>query len=221
MKKLFLIQVILFIILITNSAFSVTKNLDGKLGTGYATDPEKFGWQLNFAFLTELDPFFAAGFEPGIYWVTWDRKVGTENVGTSVEADVKADTDAYVIPLLADAQVRLPNLKDRIFVEPYVTLGLGYSIMFFNYSQPEYEKSPGNVVPAESKTKFFHGLTWQAMFGISYDPGPSSKIEFLAEVGYRYAKLKRDNLEVDMSGFIFNIGVRYPFGEAAPPVNTL
>ncbi len=215
MRKLFLIQVLLFVLLIANSGFSAPKSLDGKLGTGYATDPEKFGWQLNFAYMTELDPFFSIGFEPGIYWTTWDRKVGRETVG-GVEADVKADTNAYVIPFLLDAQIRLPNMKQKIIVEPYITLGLGYSMMLLNYSQPEYESSPGVVVPSESKTKFFHGLTWQAMFGMSYNPGPSSKIEFLAEVGYRYAKLERDNLEIDISGLIINIGVRYPFGETAP-----
>ena len=83
--------------------------------------------------------------------------------------------------------------------------------MILDYSQPEYESSTGATVPSENKTKLFHGLTWQVMFGASYDPGPDSKIEFLAEVGYRGAKLKKDNLEVDMSGFVINLGVRYPF----------
>jgi len=218
MKKNIIISFvsIISLLFITAGAFAENKCLDGKLGTGYATDPEKFGWQLNFAFLTVLDPFFAIGFEPGIYWANWNRKIGREQVSASLEADVKADTNAYMIPFLGDAQIRLPNLKEKLHMLPYATFGLGYSVMILKYSQPSYVNTSGQDVSAENKTKLFHGLTWQVMAGVAYDPGPSSKIEFLAEFGYRGSKLKQDNLEVDMSGFIINIGVRYPFGGAAP-----
>lgn len=201
----------------SENVYAENKSLDGKLGTSYASDPEKFGFQLNFAYLTVLDPFFAIGFEPGIYWASWERKVGRQQVGSTgtVEADLKADTNAYMIPCLADAQVRLPNLREKFNVLPYITFGLGYSIMILDYSQPEYTNTSGVSVAAENDTKLFHGLTWQIMAGIAYDPSPSSKIEFIGEIGYRGAKLKHNDLEINMSGWVFNIGIRYPFGGAA------
>lgn len=186
------------------------KSLDGKIGTAYATDAEKFGWQLNFAFLTELDPYFAIGFEPGIYWIKWERKIGTTQQGT-LNADVKADTNAYMIPLIGVAQIRLPNLRNKMYVQPYCNIGIGYSFMILNYTQPEYVAASGATVPSESKTKFYHGLTEQLMFGASFQP-PESKIEFLFELGYRWAKLQKGDIEIDMSGFVFNLGVKYPFG---------
>jgi opacity protein-like surface antigen len=210
MKKLALILTILIIIMMSANAFPYAKTMDGKIGTGYASDPEKFGWQLNFAWLADLDPFFALGFEPGFYWATWEKKVSSVEVG-EVGANVKADSDAYIIPVLADAQIRLPNLQNRLHVIPYVTLGLGYSFMILHYTTSETATHD-----SESKTKFFHGFTWQLMLGMAYSPGQSSKIDFIAEVGYRGAKLSKGNLEIDMSGIVFNIGVRYPLGESEP-----
>lgn len=218
MKKISLITAV-FMIILTSYASAATKCLDGKLGTAYATDPEKFGWQLNFAYLNELDPFFALGFEPGIYWIQWERTVGREQQGTTIEADVKADTNAYVIPVIVDAQIRLSNLENKLHVKPYITIGLGYSIMILDYSQPGYtDNSSGTpvLVPSEENTKLFHGLTWQLLAGASYDPGPESRIEFLVELGYRGAKLQKGDLEVDMSGFMFNIGIRFPFDGVEP-----
>jgi hypothetical protein len=208
MKKHIIIFCIILSALISTNAFSYPKSLDGKIGAGYASEPDKFGWQLNFAFLNDLDPFFALGFEPGFYWARWNRKISSSEVG-NVPADIKADSDAYIFPAIVDAQVRLPNLKSKIYVEPYVTLGLGYSFMILDYTIPAYQSNS-----SEHNTKFFHGFTWQLMFGMSYDPGYSSKLKFIAELGYRGAKLKKGNLEIDMSGAILNIGIRYPFGES-------
>jgi hypothetical protein len=199
--KLIVFTLTFSLILISTDVFSYPRSLDGKIGTGYASDPEKFGWQLNFAYLADLDPFFALGFEPGFYWARWNRKINSKEVG-DVPANVKADSNAYIFPALADAQIRLPNLKSRLHVEPYVTLGLGYSFMILNYTTPEYAStSGGETVSSENKTKFFHGFTWQLLLGMAYDPGPSSKIKFIAELGYRGAK-------------ILNIGIRYPLGQS-------
>ncbi|MFH0975378.1 MAG: outer membrane beta-barrel protein [Spirochaetota bacterium] len=215
MKKLALILIIPIIIIMSASAFPYAKTMDGKIGTGYASDPEKFGWQLNFAWLADLDPFFALGFEPGFYWATWEKKVSSVEVG-EVGANVKADSDAYIIPVLADAQIRFPNLQSRLHVIPYLTLGLGYSFMILHYATPEYDDSGGQHHDSDTQTKFFHGFTWQLMLGMAYDPGQSSKIKFIAEVGYRGAKLSKGNLEIDMSGVVLNIGVKYPLGESEP-----
>ena len=205
MKKIISISMILFSLFITANAFPYAKTMDGKIGTSYASDPDKFGWQLNFMWLADLDPYFALGFEPGIYWARWERELSSEEIGGSVSANKKADSDAYMIPVLADAQIRLPNLERKLNIIPYATLGLGYSFMILHYTLPE--NSSGD---SETKTRFFHGLTWQLMFGMSYNPG--TKIRFIAEAGYRGAKLSRDNLEVDMSGLVINIGVKYPIG---------
>ena len=207
------LSLFVFTIMLSTNAFSYNKSIDGKIGTGYASDPEQFGWQLNFAYFADLDPFFALGFEPGIYWAHWDKTVGSVNIGESVPAEVKADTNAYIIPILADAQIRLPNLESKLYVIPYATLGIGYSMMILDYSIPSHME--GSVpVDSKNKTKFFGGLTWQVMFGASYDPGSSSKIKFLVEIGYRGAQLYNGNLQVDMSGFVFNIGVKYPLGNS-------
>jgi hypothetical protein len=211
MKKILIIPFVILSIFISTNAFPYAKTLDGKLGTGYASEPEKFGWQLNFMWLADLDPFFGLGFEPGIYWAKWERKISSKEEG-NVPANVKADSNAYIIPVLADAQIRLPNLQSKIYVIPYVTLGLGYSLMILHYTIPEYSGSESS----ETKTKLFHGLTWQLMFGMSYDPGSSSKIRFIAEAGYRSAQLSKGNLEIDMSGIVINIGVRYPLGYSEP-----
>ncbi len=211
MKKFLIIHLVILTVFISANAFAYAKTLDGKLGTGYAQDPDKFGWQLNFMWLADLDPFFALGFEPGIYWAKWERKISNKEVG-DVPANVKADTNAYMIPVLADAQIRLPNLQNKIHMIPYLTVGIGYSFMILRYTMPEYNGSESS----ETKTKFFHGLTWQVMLGMSYDPGHSSKIRFIAEAGYRSAKLSKGNLEIDMSGLVINIGVKYPLGYSEP-----
>lgn len=214
MKKIIYISFILLTIFISTNAFPYAKTLDGKLGTGYAQDPEKFGWQLNFLWLADLDPFFALGFEPGIYWARWERKLSSEEVG-EVSANVKADSNAYIIPVLAAAQIRLPNMESKFHIIPYLTLGLGYSFMILHYTIPDH-----GTESSETKTKLFHGLTWQLILGMSYNPGHSSKIRFIAETGYRSAKLSKGNLEIDMSGIVINIGVKYPLGFSEPEKTT-
>ncbi|MDY6933834.1 MAG: outer membrane beta-barrel protein [Spirochaetota bacterium] len=216
-----IIIVISFSVINTSLVKAAGRTFDGKIGTAYATDPEKFGLQLNFAYFADLDPYFVAGIEPGIYWIKWDRKVGTRPQG-EYTADVKADTNAYLFPILLDAQIRLPNLKKKTFVLPYFTIGLGYSLMIYNYEQPTYTDSvTGVTVIAEDKTKFYSGFTWHFLAGATVKPGSESSIEFLAELGYRGAKLKKGNLEVDMSGFLLNIGVRYPFGKSRSRNNVI
>ncbi len=214
MKKRVLFITILFVSVFLPFSHAAGSCLDGKIGTSYATDAEKFGLQLNFAFFNELDPYFVIGVEPGIYWLKWDRKVDTKKQGL-ITADVKSDTNIYMIPVLADAQIRLPNLKEKINFLPHLTIGLGYSIMIYDSNQPEYvDYSTGTPVTkrAEEKTKLYSGFTWQMLAGGTFKPGQESKVEFLFELGYRGAKLKKGSLEVDMSGFIINFGVRYPFG---------
>jgi opacity protein-like surface antigen len=213
MKKVMIMIVSIYLLIFCSAAKAVENSYEYKLGTAYTTDPDKWGLQLNFVYYYEYDPYIVLGLEPGVYWLNWEKKVGEEQQGTGVTADVKADSNAYMFPLMANGQIRLPNLRNKLYFLPHITLGLGYSFMIYNYKQPEYIDSvSGLSIDAQNKTKLYTGLTWQILVGGTFKPGPESAFGFLLEAGYRGSKLKKGNLEVDMSSYMINIGVRYPFG---------
>lgn len=213
MKKLYCIVLILIMVYSAAEVFAADTGLDGKLGTSYATDPAKFGMDLSLQYNWLLDPFFVMGVESGLYWVQWSRKVGEDEVTPALSGDLKADTNAFYIPIMLDAQVRLPNLRKKLVIAPYITIGIGYPVMITRFSQPAYTDENSVDHPEENKTKFFSGFAWQIVAGAGYKPSDQSKVEFLGEFGYRNAQLKNeDNIEIDMSGFMIRIGVRYPFG---------
>ena len=199
-KHIIALLIISFIFDISAADKSV---VDGKIGTSYAKDPEKFGLQLNFSYYRELDPYFALGIDPSFYWIRWRQRLDGITTESGIDGSKVKDTDAYMFPILGSAQIRLVNLKEKLHgVLPYFNIGLGYSPMLLTY-----ENSSG-----KSKADFFGGFTWQLVFGASFSPAKESKIEFLADAGYRSAKLKNsDDIEIDMSGFVFNAGIRYPF----------
>ena len=210
MKRMCVLFTVLAFSFAALPAPAVERDVQGKLGTGYSSDPAKFGLDLNFQYNWVLDPYFAVGLDSGLYWIRWDRKIGTENVG--VDVDVKADSNVYMIPVIADAQIRFPVLRDYILVTPYATIGMGYSFMLMTYSQPDFQDSvTGKNYDKERKYKFFTGLTWQLLAGAGYQ-FKNSKVEFFAEAGYRSAKLKSGDLELDMSGLVMRIGAKYPLG---------
>ncbi len=212
MKKIILIIISIYLLIFCQAAGAVENSYEYKIGTAYATDPNKWGVQLEFDYYYEFDPYIVVSLEPGIYWLNWERKVGTEEQG-EVTADVKADSNAYMIPLMINGQIRLPNLRNKIYFLPHITLGLGYSFMIYNYKQPEYIDSvSGNTIDSQNDTKLYHGLTWQFLVGGTFKPGQESNIGFVIETGYRWAKVQKGTLEIDMSSYIINIGVRYPFG---------
>lgn len=206
-----LFAALLAILLSAAPLSAVERDIQGKIGTGYASDPAKFGLDLNFQYNWVLDPYFAVGFDSGLYWIRWDQKIGEKNVPPTV--DVKADSNAYMVPVIADAQIRLPVLKDKIYLTPYATIGLGYSFMLLTYSQPTFtDSATGESYDKEQIYKFFSGLTWQLLGGAGYQ-FRNSRVEFFGEAGYRNAKLKSGDLELDMTGFVFRLGARYPLGE--------
>jgi len=210
MKKM-TICFILLLVMAAAPLLAVEKEIQGRIGTGYATDPSRFGLDLAFQHTWKLDPYFVMGPEVGFFWIQWDRKIGTETVGAAT-VDVKADTNSYVIPAFMNAQLRLPVMKKYIYVEPFLTVGLGWGFMILHYSQPEFtDAATGKNYEDEKVTKFFHGFSWQLIFGAAFQP-EGSKVGFLGELGYRGMKLEYDNNEVDMSGFMVRLGVRYPFG---------
>lgn len=212
MKRVCLMMFMLLVLIAGTDVFAVDKDIQGKVGTGYATDPAKFGLDVAFQYNWILDPYFTAGPEVGFYWIYWSRKIGTEDVGSAVLADVKADTNSYDVPVFMNATLRLPNLKKALYVTPYATLGLGYSFMMLHYSQPSFhDENTGRDFEKDSVTKFFTGFTWQLVAGAGFQP-EGSKVEFMGEVGFRNAILKSGNLELDMSGFTIRVGVKYPLG---------
>jgi len=215
MKRTLIILVLLALAFSALPALAVERDIQGKLGTGYSSDPAKFGLDLNFQYNWVLDPYFVIGLDSGLYWIRWERKIGTEGLGagnTAPFVDVKADSNVYMFPVIADAQIRLPVLKDYIFVTPYATIGFGYSFMLLTYSQPDFtDSNTGESYEKERKYKFFTGLAYQLLAGAGYQ-FKNSKVEFFAEAGYRSAKLKSGDLELDMSGLVMRLGAKYPLG---------
>jgi hypothetical protein len=198
-----------FISIFSSASFSAEKSFDGKIGGGYAFDPEHFGLNIEATYLWNLDPYFAAGLQTGLFWVKWEETRGKTNIGAT-PTEVKATTNAYTIPFLAIAQLRLPNVKEKLNILPYISIGLGYSAMYIAYSDPSYTDSLGNPHPSEKEKKLFGGFTWETVVGAAYSPA-GSKIDFLFETGYVGSKLSHGTSSVNMSRYIANIGVRFAF----------
>jgi hypothetical protein len=205
----YLITLLMSIILAgSSSAFAAEKNFDGKLGGGYAIYPEHLGLNLELSQLWVLDPYFAAGVQSGLFWVKWEEVRGTKTIG-GTKQDLKARTNAYVIPALGIFQLRLPNIREKFSILPYLNIGLGASMMYVSYSDPSYTDDSGYHAK-QSENKMFGGYTWETVVGAAYSP-TGSKIDFLAEVGYVGSHLYHGNEDFNLSRMIFNIGVRIPF----------
>ncbi|HPS57295.1 MAG TPA: hypothetical protein PK514_04255 [Spirochaetota bacterium] len=169
----------------------------GKIGTGYASDPGMFGLDLSFNYVYNLDPYFVFGLEADFFWVSWENKLGDVTAGGGTNASLKAETNMYTFPVFANAQVRLPFLRDKIFFEPFITVGLGYSFMILDYSSD-----------VEDGTDFFSGFAWQVIFTAAYRLPRGSAVDFLLDLGYRGMEPEKDNVEIDMSGPVIRLGVR-------------
>jgi hypothetical protein len=210
MKKIIVFLSFFIVMGFFSSLIAMEKGLDGKIGTSYAIDPEKFGLNFAFDYYAVPDPYLAVGFETGLYWLKWERVVGEKQVGPA-PAKLKADTNSYTIPFLAMAQIRMPHLQEKYNVIPYLNVGLGYSFMFLDEKQPAYIDTNNVSHEAMDDTDLYKGFTWEVLAGIAYKPGPTSNIHLLCELGYRSLKLKREEVELNMSGFVVTVGVRYPF----------
>jgi hypothetical protein len=209
MNKFFITLLMSIILASSSSLFATEKNFDGKLGGGYAIYPDHLGLNLEVSQLWVFDPYFAAGIQSGLFWVKWEEVRGTEKIGATTQ-DLKARTNAYVIPALGIFQLRLPNIREKINILPYMNIGLGASIMYVSYSDPSYIDTNSVYHSKKSEQKVFGGYTWETVVGAAYSP-TGSKIDFLAEVGYVGSHLYHGNEDFNMSRLIFNIGVRIPF----------
>lgn len=169
-----------------------------KIGTGYASDPGKFGLDLSFNYIYNIDPFFVFGVEADFFWIKWKSTIGKVNPGGSAPGTEKADTNLYTFPLFANAQVRLPMLKKYIYVEPFFTVGLGYSFMILDYSSRE-----------ENGADFYSGFAWQILCSAAYKISDASAVDFVFDLGYRGSDPSRGNVEIGMSGPLIRAGVRF------------
>jgi len=169
----------------------------GKLGTGYAKDPEKFGLDLSLNYIYNLDPVFVFGFEGDFFWVKWNNKLGDVNAGGAVNGALTASTDLYTFPFFANAQIRLPFLREKLYIMPSVTVGLGYAFMILDYASD-----------TENETDLYTGFAWQVLGSASYKIFQNSAVDFVLDFGYRGLTLEKDRIEIDMSGIITRIGVK-------------
>lgn len=169
-----------------------------KLGTGYASDPGKFGLDISFNYIYNIDPFFVFGLEADFFWVKWNSTLDKVNAGGGVVGSKKADTNLYTFPIFANAQLRLPMLRKMIYVEPFFTVGLGYSFMILDYSSSE-----------KNGTDFYSGFAWQVLCSVAYKISDASAVDFIFDLGYRGLKPSRNNVEIDMSGPVFRAGARF------------
>ncbi len=169
----------------------------GKLGTGYAADPGKYGLDLSLNYIYNLDPAFVFGFEADFFWIKWENKLEDVNAGGSAGGSLTAQTNLYTFPLFANAQVRFPFLRDKLFFEPSITVGLGYSFMILDYNSD-----------TESGTALYSGFAWQIFASGSYKLFQNSAVDFVIDLGYRDLSPAKSDIVIDMSGVIARLGVR-------------
>jgi len=202
-NKYLLLLLSLFIIIFSfNSVRAQETGNDfiGKLGTSYASKPGKFGLDLSFNYFYNIDPFFVAGGEFDFFWINWKRTVGPAEFG-DLSGDEIATTDAFTFPVFFNVQLRLPNVVKWIYVEPYLTVGLGYCMMVLHNSVPGID----------SVTRFYGGFAWQVLASAAYKPSERSRVAFLLDMGFRGMNPSRDNVDFSMSGFLTRIGVKIGF----------
>jgi hypothetical protein len=168
----------------------------GKLGGGYASKPGKFGLDLSLNYIFNIDPVFVFGLEADLFWVKWKNKIGDVNKG-AVNADVTANTDLYTFPFFANAQIRFPFLRSKIYMEPSLTVGLGYCMMILDYSTEDV-----------SETDLYSGFAWQAFTSFSFKIYQNSAVDFVLDLGYRGLSPEKGTTSFDMSGFITRFGVK-------------
>lgn len=207
MKKIIILPFIMICIFSYSNSFSVEKEFTGKIGTSYAQDIKSWGLDVSLNYMYLIDPYFVAGPEVDFFWNNWNKTLGYDN-GTP-QKRITSDTDAFAAPVFFNAQVRLPFLVDKIFIEPSLTVGLGYTLMMLTYDQPDYVSSNNVTYKKESVLRFYHGFAWQVLASASLKPSADSKVQFVLDFGFRGTEVGgKDNDKVDLSGILIRVGVR-------------
>jgi len=210
MNKLYAVCLSIIFILSSSALFAVEKEFTGKLGTSYSHKLDNWGLDVSLNYMYKLDPWFVAGFEGDFYWVRWEKLLGTKEEPIGVYKEIISDSDAFVVPMFFNAQVRLPFLVKKIYVEPYVTVGLGYTLMILTYKQPSFvDSNTGETFEKQSINDFHHGFAWQFLASVAFKPGEDSRIKFIADFGYRGTSPEKDNVKVNLSGMLMRLGVQF------------
>lgn len=211
MKHLFSIIFVVFIITSAVNSYAVQKEFIGKIGTSYASDPGKFGLDISLNYLFDIDPYFVAGGEVDFFWLRWENNLDKMEEVESLSGELITSTNAFTIPIFFNAQLRLPNLAKKIYVEPFFTIGIGWSFMVLHYSRPEYTDADSIVHLQENIIHFYSGFAWQVVAGVSLKPAEESRIAFIFDFGYRGTSPKREKgtIKYKMSGILIRLGVKF------------
>ena len=186
--------------------------LDAKAGTAYSKDPGAFGFNSALELGIGVNPYFEILAMPGFTWFNWDQGLGIMKQDGTLTTELKSSVDGYMFPVLGGFKIRLADAKESIGITPYITGAAGYTWMRYVYSTPEYTPPASTVpVPKKSGRSVYEGFTWTALGGFTYE-FPNTGMSLLAEAGYRGAKLEKGSYELDMSGFVANVGVSFAFG---------
>ena len=113
-----------------------------------------------------------------------------------------------MFPVLAGAKIKIADAKESIGIVPYLTVGAGYTWMNYSYETPAYTDTSAASHAKDSGSNYYKGFTWMALAGFTYQ-FPDTNMSMVLEAGYRGAKLKKGDYEVDMSGIVANIGVSF------------
>jgi len=200
--KLFRRLALTFVIAATATAlFAQDSNINFKVGAQFPDAPDKTGLDTAVSFNYGADKYFTIGAEAGFGWVKYkDEGASTEVDGVALTSVDK--TNIYSFPLLAVATVRLADMMEQYGFMPFITGGAGWA--WANFDNPDIPNEFDNT---------FDGFTWQVAGGVNVRLGSDSNMTLIIEAGWRSAELEnKDDIMLDMSGFIAHAGVSFPIG---------
>jgi len=191
-RKIFLTLITL---VFSTALFAQSTSVHIKGGVQYPSDPDKLGFDSALTFNLGLDKYFALGVESGFGMLQWKEKGNKVGFGGLSGAQVDK-SNAYSLPLLAVATIRLADMMEDYGFMPYITGGAGYSWTW--YRHPNFKDR-------------FDGFTWQAVGGFEFKLGADSDLALVIEGGYRGAAVENSkNWELNMSGWIGRVGISIP-----------
>ncbi len=215
-KKLLTFLVSTGLVFSLSSAFAF--DMDIKLGASGPADAKQVGFDgaVSFNFpviaMSEQGVGFSIGIQPGFQWVSWEKGLGVyKSLGGVLQAEVTADTNVFLVPVLLTLQARFPVYLGDQASAFYVNLGAGYSFGSAEYSVPEYTNTSSVLVPAVESTASLSGFTYEAIAGFAF--AANTNLSIFAEAGYRGADTETDDgFKYDMSGWVARVGARLKFG---------
>ena len=164
-----------------------------KVGGGHASDIEKWGLDMSFNYMYNLDPIFVFGFEGDFFWTKAVQTKTTIDPITTIPEDRTSKADVYTFPFYFNGQLRFPFFGDRIY--PAATLGLGYAFTFFSST-------------ADTGKGAYGGMTLQGLGSLYFKIIDVSNAYFVFDAGYRHLPQSRNGKKVNMSGAIVRLGVK-------------